>query len=105
MQISGREFTECYHAATAWKPGNKRIQKPLHKTLELFDETFADDKDTIVVIDEIQESAEVFSQIRQFARDFECHFIVTGSYLGKTFKLVESLQCLGFTKAEKLIIW
>jgi len=22
--------------------------------------------------------------IRQFAREFECHFIVTGSYLGKT---------------------
>ncbi len=84
MQTSGREFVECYHAATSWKPGEKRIEKPLHKTFELFDEAFVDDKDTIVVIDEIQESAEVYSMIRQFAREFSCHFVVTGSYLGKT---------------------
>lgn len=85
MQTSGREFAECYRVATEWKPGDKRIEKPLHKTFGLFDETFVDDKDTIVVIDEIQESAEIFSMIRQFARGFECHFVVTGSYLGKTF--------------------
>lgn len=54
------------------------------KTFELFDDTFVDDKNTIVVIDEIQESAEVYSMIRQFAREFSCHFVVTGSYLGKT---------------------
>lgn len=84
MQTSGREFTECYRAATSWKPGEKRIERPLHKSFELFDETFVDDKNTIVVIDEIQESAEVYSMIRQFAREFSCHFVVTGSYLGKT---------------------
>lgn len=38
----------------------------------------------MVVIDEIQESSKVFSLIRQFAREFKAHFIVTGSYLGKT---------------------
>ena len=38
----------------------------------------------MVVIDEIQESARVYSLIRQFAREFQCHFVVTGSYLGKT---------------------
>ena len=84
MQTSGKEFIECYHAATKWKPGEKRIERPLHRTFELFDNTFADDKNTIVVIDEIQESAEVYSMIRQFAREFSCHFVVTGSYLGKT---------------------
>ena len=50
----------------------------------MFDDTFVDNKNTIVVIDEIQESAEVYSMIRQFAREFSCHFVVTGSYLGKT---------------------
>ncbi len=84
IQTSGKEFVECYHAATSWKPGEKRIERPLQKTFELFDEAFVDDKNTIVVIDEIQESAEVYSMIRQFARDFSCHFVVTGSYLGKT---------------------
>ena len=43
-----------------------------------------DGKETVVVIDEIQESSRVYSLIRQFAREFQCHFIVTGSYLGKT---------------------
>ena len=38
----------------------------------------------MVVIDEIQESARVYSLIRQFAREFQCHFAVAGSYLGKT---------------------
>lgn len=84
IQTSGKEFIECYHAATSWKPGEKRIEGPLQKTFELFDDTFVDDKNTIVVIDEIQESAEVYSMIRQFAREFSCHFVVTGSYLGKT---------------------
>lgn len=84
IQTSGKEFIECYHAATSWKPGEKRIERPLQKTFELFDDTFVDDKNTIVVIDEIQESAEVYSMIRQFAREFSCHFVVTGSYLGKT---------------------
>lgn len=84
IQTSGKEFVECYHAATNWKPGEKRIERPLQKTFELFDETFVDDKNTIVVVDEVQESAEVYSMIRQFARDFSCHFVVTGSYLGKT---------------------
>ena len=65
IQTSGKEFIECYHAATSWKPGEKRIEGPLQKTFELFDDTFVDDKNTIVVIDEIQESAEVYSMIRQ----------------------------------------
>ena len=55
----------------------RNVLKDLYRrTFELFDETFADDKNTIVVIDEIQESAEVYSMIRQFARDFSCHFVV-----------------------------
>ena len=40
--------------------------------------------DTIVVIDEIQDSVKVYSLIRQFAREFSCDFVITGSYLGKT---------------------
>ena len=51
---SGKEFLECYHAATKWQPGEKRIERPLQKTFELFDDTFVDDKNTIVVIDEIR---------------------------------------------------
>lgn len=83
-QSTGEDFLACLSQATAWTPGEPRIQKPLHRALQLFDPTFTDDIDTIVVVDEIQESAKVFSLIRQFSREFTCHFVVTGSYLGKT---------------------
>lgn len=83
-QTSGRDFQECLHRAAKWEPGQKRVEKPVHKALKLFEPDFTDNPDTVVVVDEIQESAEVFSLIRQFARDFRSHFIVTGSYLGKT---------------------
>ncbi len=84
VRSSGKDFIACIDQATEWKPGEKRIEKPIHKALELFDQMFTDCKDTVVIIDEIQESPKVFSMIREFARDFEAHFIVTGSYLGKT---------------------
>lgn len=84
VQPSGRRFLACYKEATAWKPGMPQKEHELHDAFLLFDEAFVDTKDTIVVIDEIQESPEVYSMIRQFAREFICHFVVTGSYLGKT---------------------
>lgn len=84
MQTSGQEFISCLDKAMEWEPGQKRIEKPIHRALELFDPGFTDDTGTVVMVDEIQESARVFSLIRQFAREFSAHFIVTGSYLGKT---------------------
>ena len=82
-QTTGRDFLTCLAAAEQWKPGEIRVEKPIHKALELFDRSFADTEETIIFIDEIQESSQVFSLIRQFAREFQAHFIVTGSYLGK----------------------
>jgi hypothetical protein len=84
VQTSGRQFLECLEKATEWEPGAPRKDHPLHETFELFDDGFQDTTETVIVIDEIQESAKVYSLIRQFAREFICHFIVTGSYLGKT---------------------
>ena len=84
LQTSGRELLQCFAKATEWELGQPRPKNPLHDAFVLFEPDFQDTKETVVVIDEIQESAEVYSKIRQFARDFSCHFIVTGSYLGKT---------------------
>lgn len=83
-QLSGEQFLACMEQASAWKPGQPRIEKALHEAFRLFDSQFEDNKDTIIVIDEIQESAKVYSRIREFSREFLCHFIVAGSYLGKT---------------------
>ena len=87
-QTTGRDFLTCLDTAEQWKPGEIRVEKPIHKALELFDKSFADTEETIIFIDEIQESARVFSLIRQFAREFQAHFIVTGSYLGKVIEKV-----------------
>lgn len=85
VQSSGHQFEACLdEVSSQWKPGRKRTEKPIHQALLLYDEDFSDKKDTVVVIDEIQDSPKVFSMIREFAREFEAHFIVTGSYLGQT---------------------
>ena len=81
---SGEEFLACLDKVTKWEPGQPRPEHPLHQAFRLFDARFRDIQTTVVIIDEIQESARVYSLIRQFAREFQCHFIVTGSYLGKT---------------------
>lgn len=82
-QTSGQEFLECLDMAVKWEPGTERVDKPIHQALKLFDKRFTDDRDTVVFVDEIQDSPRVFSMIREFAREFEADFIVTGSYLGK----------------------
>lgn len=81
---SGEDFMKCFEKATEWNPGEARPEKPLHKALMMYDDKFSDDKETVVIIDEIQESAQIYNQIRTFAREFQAYIIVTGSYLGKT---------------------
>lgn len=45
---------------------------------------FEDNEDTVLVLDEIQESVVIYNMIRQMQKELRCHMIVTGSYLGKT---------------------
>lgn len=81
---SGRDFLRCYAIASEWEPGSPRPEKPLYEAFKLYDQSFTDDENTVVIIDEIQESAEVYNQIRPLAREFHAYVIVTGSYLGRT---------------------
>lgn len=81
---TGQRFLQCLEAAAHWNPGQAPVEHPVHRAFELYEPGFADREDLLVVIDEIQDSPAVYSKIREFARDFQCHFIVTGSYLGKT---------------------
>lgn len=84
VEDTGKAFLKCLYGASAWEPGHERLGKPIHRALELYDPNFEDTKDVLVIIDEIQDSPEVYGKIRNFAREFSCDFIVTGSYLGKT---------------------
>lgn len=47
-------------------------------------EEFHNSPDTIIIIDEIQESHKIYNSIRALQSDLKCHIAVTGSYLGKT---------------------
>lgn len=86
FEQSGQQFMECYKQATAWVPGTKRPEHPLQDAFRLFDLDFTDSDDTVIIIDEIQESAEIYNRIREFTRQFQAHFIVTGSYLGRIYE-------------------
>lgn len=81
---SGEYFLECYEKAYYWANGQDKTEKGMAAVLKMYEPEFTDSKDTVVVIDEIQESPEIYSRIRELAREFSCDFIVTGSYLGKT---------------------
>ena len=49
-----------------------------------YSKRFINSKETIIIIDEVQESSKIFNKIRNFARNLNCYVIVTGSYLGRT---------------------
>ena len=57
--------------------------QPLMEALKHFSEDFLNTLDTIVVVDEIQESQKVYNYIRTFTRKLNCYLSVTGSYLGR----------------------
>ena len=79
FELSGKQFLECYNQAIAWKPGTQRPKHPLHEAFRLYDMDFSDTEDTVIIIDEIQESAEIYNRTRELTRQFQCHFLVTGS--------------------------
>lgn len=83
-EASGQRFLKHFFNVSDWKPGETREETPLQKAIELYDSEFVDAKDTIIIIDEIQESSKIYNQIRTFAREFQSYVIVAGSYLGKT---------------------
>lgn len=55
----------------------------INELFRRFSRKFEDSSECLVIIDEVQESPEIFSMIRQFARDVKTNFIITGSYLGR----------------------
>lgn len=88
FDLSGEQFQKCYKKATDWEPGSGKPRpiNPLHDAVKMFAPDFQDDEDTVIIIDEIQESAEIYNRIREFTRQFRCRFIVTGSYLGRIYE-------------------
>ena len=83
LELSGEIFLEIYHDIRREMKERERFQNPVKELLIRYDSKFIDSQDTVVIIDEIQESAEIYNRIREFTRSLESDFIVTGSYLGR----------------------
>lgn len=83
LELSGEIFQEIYQDIRKEMREGKRFQNPVRELFLRYEPDFVDSKDTVVIIDEIQESAEIYNRIREFTRSFESDFIVTGSYLGR----------------------
>ena len=83
LEFSGEVFLETYHEIRKEMREGKRYLNPVEELLRRYETEFMDAEGTVVIIDEIQESAEIYNRIREFTRSLKSDFIVTGSYLGR----------------------
>lgn len=83
LEFSGELFLEKYHELRGRIRDGYQCENPVLELIRQYEPDFRDSKETIVIIDEIQESAEIYNRIREFTRNLESDFIVTGSYLGR----------------------
>lgn len=83
LEFSGELFLEKYYELRQQIRNGFVCANPVLELIRRHYPGFKDSKETIVVIDEIQESAEIYNRIREFTRQLESDFIVTGSYLGR----------------------
>ncbi len=86
LDLSGELFMEQYRELWQEMKSGKRYQNPIYELIKRYQPDFEDSEDTIVIIDEIQESADIYNRIREFTRTLKCDFIITGSYLGRILK-------------------
>lgn len=105
--LSGKRFLDLIKVYS----GTETSKNTIIKSLEKYSKDFRDSKDFLVVIDEIQDSYEVYNLIRCFNRELNCRFILTGSYLGRILKDnefwvpagdIESIEVLPLTFREFL---
>lgn len=83
LELSGELFINCYETLWQEMKQGARYANPVYELIKRYDPTFEDSIDTVVIIDEIQESAEIYNRIREFTRNLSSDFIITGSYLGR----------------------
>jgi Predicted ATPase (AAA+ superfamily) len=84
LDFNGERFLSIYQKLSEdMKNGNQRIDNPVYELIKRYSPDFIDSSETVVIIDEIQESADIYNRIREFTRNMDCDFIITGSYLGR----------------------
>lgn len=85
LDDSGEMFLECYEQLHADIRNHKFNinDNTLKELFKKYDNRFVDNSDTIIIIDEVQESYKIYNKIRGLSRELESHVVVTGSYLGR----------------------
>ncbi len=86
FEQSGKQFLECFRQAIAGVPDTKHPEHSIHSALRLFEPDFIDSDDTVIIIDEIQESAAIYNCIQRLGCFFQSHFILISSYPGQLLK-------------------
>ncbi len=86
LELSGELFLEQYRELWQEMKAGKRFPNPMQELIKRYQPDFEDSDDTIIILDEIQESADIYNRIREFTRTLKCDFIITGSYLGRILK-------------------
>jgi hypothetical protein len=83
LDFSGELFIEAYDNLRDEIKNGLVCENPVYELIKRFRPDFVDSKQTVVIIDEIQESAAIYNRIREFTRTLKSDFIITGSYLGR----------------------
>ena len=83
LDFSGELFLEKYEILRNEIRDGLACDNPVYELIRRVHPDFEDSADTIVIIDEIQESAAIYNRIREFTRQLKSDFIITGSYLGR----------------------
>ena len=83
LDFSGELFLEKYEDLKNEIRNGLACDNPVYELIRRVRPDFEDTADTIVIIDEIQESAAIYNRIREFTRQLKSDFIITGSYLGR----------------------
>lgn len=86
LEETGEDLLTIYDQIKEERLSGKLDRENTNSLKEMFNrfsKKFRDNEECIIIIDEIQESYKIYNMIRQFAREFNTHFIMTGSYLGR----------------------
>ena len=83
LDFTGELFLERYKELRNEILHGLQCVNPVYELIKRAYPDFVDSSDTVVIIDEIQESADIYNRIREFTRELKSDFIITGSYLGR----------------------
>lgn len=83
LDFTGELFLERYKELRNEILHGLQCVNPVYELIKRAYPDFVDSSDTVVIIDEIQESSDIYNRIREFTRELKSDFIITGSYLGR----------------------